>query len=208
MKIFSDQILAYVSKERAAFASGESDDRGGMLHCGGRYKPERLLLAAELSMKRYPGDLVEIGVLGGGNTVRLARLAHRYGRRIIAVDPWIPASSGYKYAATCTETMKDEFMDRVQKYLYMIDVLHDFSQAEEVVSVIKARPLSFVYIDGAHAYEPCSIDIKTTWHCAGIIAVDDLWMKGVKRAFLEAGERLGKDILYHDVLAEGYLLPA
>ena len=207
MQVFRDQVLAFVPKENAAFASGESNNRGGLDHCGSKYKHERLLMAAELSMKRQPGDIVEIGVLGGGQTVRLAKLAHRYGQRVIAVDPWLPASSGYRYSATCTETTRSEFMGRVRKYLHMIDVLHDFSQSTEVINFIKARPVSFVFIDGAPIYEACFIDIKTVWHCEGIIAMDDLWMKGVKRAFLEAGERPGKEAFYHDVLAEGYLLP-
>lgn len=203
MRSFYDRILSFVPKEQAAIASGEISDRGGLSYCGGRYKLDRILIAAEFSLQRYPGDLVEIGVLGGGTTIKLAKLAHRYGRHIIAVDPWIPE----KGRGGCTETTRSEFMKRMRKYLHMTDVLHDLSQSKKVINFIKARSLSFAYIDGAHYYEPCGADIETVWHCAGIIALDDLWMEGVKRAFVEAGEHSDKDALYHDVLAEGYLLP-
>jgi predicted O-methyltransferase YrrM len=204
IQVLLDQLLAFVPREQAALDSGETEGRPEYpdgLYMGGKYKPERLLLAAEWSLRRYAGDMVEIGVLGGGTTVKLARLAAQYGRRVIAVDPWVPGQGG------CAETTRQEFTGRTWKYRALIDVVHDYSQSEAAVRYIKARPLCFAYIDGAHYYEPCSTDIETVSHCAGVIVLDDLWMEGVLRAFGEAGQRPDREAFSHRILAEGYLLP-
>jgi len=206
MQSFRDQILAYIPKEETALAAGKIKPHlPDGLHMGCNLRHERWLIAAEYSIQRYPGDLVEIGVLGGVQTLRLAKLANRYGRRVIAVDPWV-WDPDYKNRAGCTETTRAEFYERMKGYLHIIDVLDDISQSGRVINFIKARDICFGLIDGAHFYEPCKRDIETLWYCSGIIALDDLWMEGVKRAFLEAGKKQGREAFYHARLAEGYLL--
>ena len=204
MQSFRDQILAYIPKEEAALAAGKIKPHlPNGLHMGCNLRQKRWLIAAEYSLQRHPGDLVEIGVLSGGTTIHLAKLANRYGRRVIAVDPWV-WDADYKGKGGCTETTHDEFYARMKDYLHIVDVIYDFS--ERAADTIKARDICFGLIDGAHFYDPCKRDIETLWYCAGIIALDDLWMEGVKRAFLEAGEKQGREAFYHDRLAEGYLL--
>jgi hypothetical protein len=206
MQSFRDQILAFIPKEEAALATGKiTPHLPDGLHMGCNLRYKRWLIAAEYSIQRHPGDLVEIGVLGGINTLRLAKLANRYGRRVIAVDPWV-WNHDYKAWGGCTETTRAEFYARMKNYLHIVDVLDDYSQSERVISFIKAREICFGLIDGAHFYGPCKNDIETLWHCTGIIALDDLWIEGVKRAFLEAGEKPGREAFYHNRLSEGYLL--
>ena len=40
----------------------------------------------EHSLQRLPGDMIEIGVFTGGGTVKLARFARKYGKKVYAVD--------------------------------------------------------------------------------------------------------------------------
>lgn len=174
-------------------------------HSGCTLRHERTLIAAEWSLQRFPGDLVEIGVLEGVHTLRLAKLAEQYGRRIIAVDPWNNEKE-YPWKGGCKSKTEENFYSRMGSYLRIVDVLGDYSQSVFVTRYIKDRAICFGYIDGAHAYEPCKTDIDTLWHCNGIIALDDLWMKGVKQAFLEAGKRPEREAWFCEELAEGYLL--
>ena len=209
MQSLINQILAYVPKEQVALMARETGrpDCRGKPYMGSKYKRDRIEMVAKWCLNRYAGDLIEIGVLAGGTTVRLAKLAHQYNRRVVAVDPWIPSTTGYKAHGGCTSSTMLEFFANTKKYRHLIDVIHAYSQAEAVVRSIKKRALCFAYIDGAHFYEECSTDIETVSHCAGIIMLDDLWMAGVLQAFEEAGQKPDREAFSHRVLAEGYLLP-
>ena len=209
MQSLIDQILAYVPKEQVALMARETGrpDCRGKPYMGSKYKRDRIEMVAKWCLGRYGGDLVEIGVLAGGTTIRLAKLARQYNRRVIAVDPWLPPTANRRAHGGCTETTRQEFTGRTWKYRHLIDVIHNYSQAGAAVQFIKARPLAFAYIDGAHFYEECSTDIETVSHCAGVIMLDDLWMAGVLQAFEEAGQKPDREAFSHRVLAEGYLLP-
>lgn len=206
MNSFRNAILNFIPREEEALRSGQIDPHlPDALHFGCNFRHIRNLVAAQYSIENFPGDLVEIGVLEGGTTIELAKLADRYGRRVIAVDPFNFAAD-YIGHGGCSDHTRANFYERMANYLHIVDVLENYSTAQQVVDFIKAREICFGYIDGSHTYEACKFDIETLWHCTGIIALDDLWMEGVKQAFLEAGERPGREAFYSDKLAEGYLL--
>lgn len=196
--VYGLTVGSYAGREHQAIESGEISDRGGLPYMGGKFKRERLLEIARFSARRWPGDFLEIGCLGGGTTLELARLASEFSRRVIAVDPWVVGGivKLHHYG---------DFLCRIAPYANIVDVIKDFSQSPDVVNYIKKQELAFVYIDGEHTNEACSTDLDTVSHCRGVIAVDDLWQ--VETAFIEGAMRLNRIPIYHSTLAEGYLLP-
>ena len=204
---FIDWLFANVtSVERNAYRTGREWQGSFQNH-------QRLGLVAEYCAMNYPGDLVEIGCLFGEATVIFAAVARRYGRRVIAVDPWRYEEGDpyydpdkYHYGLFC---------DAIAQWKDVIDVMGMSSLDLRVIAEIKARPLCFAYQDGLHTYDGVTTDLDTLSHCAGIIAVDDVIMYDVKptsnahtrRAFYESAVRLGRLPMTHYLSREWYLMP-
>jgi len=170
----------------------------------------RVEAVARYCVEHWEGDLVEIGCLYGSATLLFAQIAHEYGRRVIAVDPWLelPFYGPDPYGVFC-RTM-GSYKDTTT------DIVKMSSLTEEAITYVKNRPLCFAYIDGLHTYEAVSSDIRTIAHCAGIVSVDDLiespgapsYNEHIRRAFNEGAELLHRTPMPHYLCREGYLVPA
>lgn len=166
---------------------------------GGEQQRERLERVADWCAASTPGYLVEIGCYTGGMTIRLAKIAKRYGRRVIAVDPWEPGTQD------CKGGEYEEFLKNIEPYQDVVDVIRLPSQHEQAQAVMKERTLCFAYVDGLHTYEAALPDILSTAH-AGVIAVDDvLWNAEVRSAFIEGAQKTGKTPVHMVLCREGYL---
>jgi hypothetical protein len=167
---------------------------------GGEQQRDRQERVADWCAATLPGDLVEIGCYTGGMTVRLAQVARRYGRQVLAIDPWQPGTQD------CRGGEYEIFLQNIEPYQDVVHVLRLPSQHETVRSTVKSHDLCFASVDGLHTYEATLQDILNVAH-ADVIAVDDvLWNTGVRSAFVEGAQRTGKVPMYMVLCREGYLL--
>lgn len=167
---------------------------------GGTQQGARLKGVAEYCIANFPGDLIEIGCYSGVTTLALATIAQSAGRRVIALDPWAEDSHIY-----------DVFLQYIQEYRDIIDVIRLSSQDHKAIARIRKRGLTFAFIDGLHTYNAALTDIVTVGHCAGVIAVDDVSYKcepeDLRPAFLDGARAIGRAVYWHPKCREGYLLP-
>jgi len=165
-------------------------------HYGLQQTPERVAAVAELVVREYPGDLVEIGCAKGVTSRRLAKIAAEHGRKLIAVDPW-------ENGGLDPEDF-DEFLENIKRYRDSVTILPMKSQRPEVTYRLGLTRLCFAYVDGEHTYDALASDLVTVSH-APVIAVDDiLWDWRLLRAFHEASEN--RQPIRHPWCNEGYIL--
>lgn len=170
-----------------------------------KFRP-RMESIADYCARRWKGDLIEIGCLYGATTLRLARVARYYGRRVICVDPW-------KQEPFYKANPFGYFQKITAMYSDIIDIVKMRSQEQEAIDYVQARDLCFALVDGAHSYKAVKSDLMTVAHCRGIIAVDDLFIwegaqtyrAGIRKAMLEASIEQQR-IAILSLTREGYLL--
>lgn len=156
------------------------------------YEP---MLEVLRSLEPVPGDVLEIGVLAGGGTYKLAKAAPQ--RTVIAVDVFdlrfdhTASDDGTAMAdiydrhfkgAGFTGTQREVF-DRITAGLPNLTVIEgDSTQVE-----IPADRLAFSFVDGHHAPEYVRKDFATAWSRTspgGVVAMHDYGadLPGVTRA--------------------------
>lgn len=185
MKEFEDAIIG-------AWGDYPETVDESILESGGMLIQNRIRDLAFFSASRCSGDLVEIGAWRGWTTTFLAAAAHRFGRKVIVIDPW-PEEDDY-----------NQFLESVHHYRSVIDVYRTVSQEPLVVDLLKSRNLCFVFVDGMHTYEAVKSDLETVRHCAGIIAIDDVsWNGGIRKA---VDECIDKKLILNSSFRECYLI--
>lgn len=161
----------------------------------------RIASVAEYCAQGWAGDLIEIGCFLGGTTVKLAEVAKKYNRRMIALDPWQLGTQN------CHGGEYETFLKNTEAYRDVIDIVRSDSLDPQTIDKIKNKQLCFAFVDGLHTYEACLQDIQTVAHCFGVIAVDDTtWSPDVVRAFREGSALTNRSSLCIPVLRESYLL--
>ena len=168
---------------------------------GGTGLESRLIPVARYCAERFLGDLVEIGCQFGDTTVKLAGIARVYDKRVVAVDPW---EKGTQNCRTGREY--DEFLRKTHRFEDIVDVVRLSSFSPGAVEYVRGRDLCFAYVDGLHTYDACLSDIQATAHCAGVIAVDDVNIARVRRAFLDGAVATGRVPLFGASPKMGYLV--
>lgn len=147
---------------------------------GGMYLHQRVPSIATVCARDWGGDLLEIGCLRGGMTVKLAEIARKYGRRVIAVDPWEIGTQN------CVGGEYEDFLNTIKPYKDIVDIVRLSSSDPEAIEYIRSRDLCFSYVDGLHSYEACYLDTQTCLH-SKCIAVDDTgWAPELLRAVMDA----------------------
>ena len=174
---------------------------------GGAEQRDRIRAVAELSVQRHEGDLIEIGAYKGETTRHLCEVAQRYSRRVLVVDPWQTGTQD------CDGGEFETFLQNVEPYLGLVDIIRASSVAPEVISEISNRKLAFSFVDGHHSYDACLSDICAVRNTLGMIAVDDLivhpeiwWGEDVSLAFRRGATRIGRIAIRDPWIREGYLL--
>jgi len=165
---------------------------------------ERIPAIAALCAESFPGDLLEIGCLRGNMTVPLLKVAEKYGRRVMAIDPWITGTPN------CNGTEYPTFLKRTRPWRGRLDIMRLRSQDPVAIAAMKERELCFAYIDGLHKYPACLSDIHAAAHCKGIIVVDDVRdvPQVLKALYVGAQETLREAIFSREPSPlEGYILP-
>jgi hypothetical protein len=157
---------------------------------------DRLTFVADLCAYREQGDLAEIGSGRGGMTTKLAAVARKYSRHIIAIEPWEIGIEG------CQEGDRSIFYHSILPYKDIVDVWEHSSLTISTVKDIWQRQLCFAYVDGLRVYPAGLADIITMSHAA-VIAVR---MDGIDFAVGLAADLIGKTVIQVDGKEEAYLL--
>ncbi|NEP77121.1 MAG: hypothetical protein F6K39_02405 [Okeania sp. SIO3B3] len=170
---------------------------------GSIHQRKRIAQVAEYCIKGWPGDLIEIGCFLGETSKLLAEVAHKYNRRLIALDPWELGTQN------CQGGEYETFLKNIEPYKDVVDIIRLSSLDGKAIALVKNRELCFAFVDGLHTYDACLKDIETVAHCQGIIAVDDvLWCADVERAFQKGAEIIQRSKLHLPLCREGYLVPS
>ncbi len=170
---------------------------------GSIHQRERIAQVAEYCLKGWSGDLIEIGCFQAEITVKLAEVAQKYDRKIIALGNWELGTDNNQ------REDYDTFLKNIEPYKDVVDIIRLSSLDEQAIAQVKNRELCFAFVDGLHTYDTCLKDIETVAHCQGIIAVDNLlWCADVESAFQKGAEIIQRSKLYLPLCREGYLVPS
>lgn len=172
---------------------------------GAKYQRERLNDICEYALSLFDGDIVEIGADRGETTVYFCKLAEKYKRKVIVVDPWNGDEGG-------DEDCYKDFLRNNQKYIDsgVLIVLRKKSQSMEVITELKKRNVAFSFVDGLHEYGAAAIDILSCLQNNSIIAVDDtLSWRGnqnpsIKKAYYDIAHKYGIKFIYDGRCRESY----
>ena len=135
-------------------------------------------------LDRVDGDVLEIGPLLGGGTVKLCRwfALHSAAKRVIAVDVFDPAFDPTATAAgwTMTELYAEVIGGRDQRTVFdavtrgcpnLVVVAGDSARVE-----LPAERLAFAFVDGNHSPEAVRSDFERVWERLspqGVVAFHD-----------------------------------
>jgi hypothetical protein len=184
--------------DEASFNAGCADKH----EYGGRWQSERVAAMADLSLEEHPGDIVEIGCCAGVTTKLLAEVASRRGRRVIAIDPWIPGTQN------CDGGEYEVFLRNIEPWKAAVDIWKASSLALETTRRLAERKLAFAFVDGLHTYEACRSDFAAVSHAEGLIVADDMrYNREVCLALRLAAHRLGRRVFQVPRFREGLMLP-
>jgi len=142
---------------------------------GRRHYRQRLEKAAEWSAQNYDGDFVEIGAFHGKTTVVLAKIAKKYNRRVIVIDPWSSANEDFDGSLDYIQGDEyDIWCNTTKEYSDIIDVYRVSSHDASLPDILDDRVLSFAWVDGSHTAKALENDLNLVKHCQGVIGVDDI----------------------------------
>lgn len=125
---------------------------------------------ADLTLSRFPGDVVEIGGGVGETTKPLLEIAKKHGRKVIVVDPFetgwsqMPESYGKPYNYLAFKRNTRDLQDHL--------ILHQKSSLCETSEAFLKRPIAFAFVDGLQYKGAVLNDLRIVSH-AKLIVVDD-----------------------------------
>ena len=192
------KLLEDTTEKEILFGTGDC----APYNYGSAQQIERISKLADWCAEKYEGDFIEIGSYIGETTKELTKLARKYHRRVIVVDPWETGTQN------CKGWEYDKFIENTKPYRDVLDIIRDSSFNKKTVNMIKSRKLCFAFIDGLHTYPACLSDILTVNHTSGVIAVDDILSSNNLLLAFERGAYLTSRIpMHHKLCREGYLSP-
>lgn len=178
----------------------ENLTEGGRHSWGCKNQRQRLEKVCELAIQNFDGDILEIGCHVGLSTKIFAKLAKKYNRKVIVVDPWNGQQEG-------NQTVYEAFMHNTSEYHDLIEVNRVSSFSEEGKKVIMNNKFAFCWIDGLHTYDACKKDIDSCSGQTGILAVDDLrWLPELLSLFWDKKEEYNFESYYNENCREGYYI--
>ena len=121
-------------------------------------------------LQKLEGDIIEIGAFMGGGTVKLAKFAQKYGKKVYAIDTFDPGSDeteDIKGNKMC-DIYKALLQGRSQREVYQ-QITRDFdniitiTQDSKEVKFSKEQNFIFGFIDGNHQPEYVRNDFYIIW---------------------------------------------
>jgi len=135
------------------------------------------------ALQKLPGDLIEIGAFMGGGTVKLAKLARKYGRKVYVVDMFEPSLdlTMSKSGITAFEvyqaflggrSMLEVYREATQGFENILTIQEDSMK----VSFPGEQKFIFGFIDGCHQKAYVENDFGIIWPClvpGGAVGIHD-----------------------------------
>jgi len=121
-------------------------------------------------IQKLEGDIVEIGAFMGGGTVKLARFAQKYGKKVYAIDIFDPRSDKTpdKDGVKMCDIYQAFLQGRSQLEVYQ-QATHEFDNIVTInmdskkVSFHKGQRFVFGFIDGNHQPDFVRNDFNLVW---------------------------------------------
>lgn len=122
------------------------------------------------ALRDYEGDIVEIGAGNGHNTIEFLKLADKYNRMVVVIDPfeedWAMMPKGYRYPYI-------EFENRVSEYKHRLFLHKRSSLCSTSDDLCQRTNMAFAYIDGLQ-YKGAVLNDLRILSRAKVIVVDDM----------------------------------
>jgi hypothetical protein len=121
-------------------------------------------------LQNMEGDIIEIGAFMGGGTVKLARFAQKYGKKIYAVDIFdperdnTPDKNGVKMCDIYQAFLQGRSQLEVyQQTTHAFDNIVTINMDSKKVSFHKGQKFVFGFIDGNHQPDYVRNDFNIIW---------------------------------------------
>ena len=142
---------------------------------GKAHQRKRVKNCAEWAAQNYDGDFVEIGAMDGRTTLVLAKLARKYNRKVIVIDPWSSAKEDFDGDLKYLNGGEYEiFCENTKDYSDVIEINRISSHDISLPEMLKQRDICFAWVDGSHTGVALKSDLNLVKHCQGVIGVDDI----------------------------------
>ena len=122
------------------------------------------------ALHRLDGDLVEIGVLMGGGTVKLARFARKYRKKVYAIDIFDPSADrtetpdGIKMSDIYEAFLEGRSQIEVyEEAVRGLDNIVTIKEDSKKVRFPSEQKFMFGFIDGNHQAEYVRNDFNIVW---------------------------------------------
>jgi hypothetical protein len=122
------------------------------------------------SLQRLDGDLIEIGAFMGGGTIKLAKFARKYGKKVYAIDTFEPgfdqtvSKSGVTARAVYDAYLEGRSMWEVYKETTRgFDNIITIRKDSRKISFAREQKFIFGFIDGCHQETFVTNDFYIVW---------------------------------------------
>lgn len=124
----------------------------------------------ERGLQKLAGDIIEIGAFMGGGTIKLAKFAQRYGKKVYAIDVFDPSldKTMSKSGVEACEVYQAFLQGRSMLEVYQ-ETTRDFSniitirQDSQKVKFNKEQGFIFGFVDGCHQLAYVTNDFYVIW---------------------------------------------
>ena len=124
----------------------------------------------ERELQKLEGDIIEIGVFMGGGTIKLAKFAKKYKRKVFAIDTFetIPDETISKSGILACDVYKaflegHSMLDIYRNTTRGFDNIITINQDSMKVNFDKEQKFIFGFVDGCHQSAYISNDFNTIW---------------------------------------------
>lgn len=188
------------------FADEEARAPNSANELGSVLQRDRIAQLAERAILNRPGDVIEIGVLSGGTSMRLAPLAAKYSRRFIAIDNWpTDIINHHEYRLDLCE---QQFYQNVAPWKHCVDVWRADIHSPETLKRITEHVYAFAFSDDGHSYDDHLSELRALLpNTFGLVCVDDVYLPEVRQAVADALKEFPEwHALYGRGLREAWLV--
>jgi hypothetical protein len=174
---FAQHLIVLAAREPEGLPVGEA---------GRAFHWDRLAYVAEWAAETIAGDFCEIGCYSGSMTLRLAAIARRHGRKVIAIDPF-PTGTPYRLAEEVRVVFASEIAPWPEIEWHEVD-----GNTPAAATAIAGRRLCFGFADATKEHEDVRAQLATLMAASdGPVCVDDAYVPDVLRAADERARESG-----------------
>jgi len=137
----------------------------------------------ERALQKLEGDIIEIGAFMGGGTIKLAKFARKYGKKVYAIDTFEPGldKTISKSGPTACDVYEAFLQGRSMLEVYQettrgFDNIITIKEDSRKVKFNKEQKFIFGFVDGCHQQDYVNNDFYIIWPnlvSGGILGLHD-----------------------------------